>query len=321
MPLHRHDPRYGASRLPHAALGITPVPQTVWGWLAVGNFFLGGTGAGAYVLAVLLHALVGAPAVSAVAVAAAACVLGGFGCVALEAGRPLRGLRVLTNLRHSWISRELLAGLLFVLLALSNALWPQRLVQALAAAVALLFLVSQGLILVHARGVPAWQQRHLPWLWLSSGLLTGLALLLGLTLLGPPEAAAWPFLGGMGVGLTLVDLGLWLAYLLQPVTSAALAQSLRRLTTPWLLGGMVGVGHILPLLLLGAALLASPLRPVVLPAACAALFLGGLLLKHSLVIKAGYRLGLPLPSLQTSTLQPVERTAHPLPPPGDRQNR
>ena len=40
---------------------IPPIRQTLWGRLAVANFFLGGAGAGVYLVAVLLSAFSATP--------------------------------------------------------------------------------------------------------------------------------------------------------------------------------------------------------------------------------------------------------------------
>jgi DMSO reductase anchor subunit len=242
-------------------------------------------------------------------VLAPALVLAGLLLVALEAGRPLRGLRVLTNLRRSWMSRELLAGLLFVLLALNHTVWPSDFLTVVATAAALMLLVSQGLILYCARGIPAWNQRWLPVLFLSSGLLTGAALLLGLVLLTRSGTAGRPLLGGTALGLTLVDLVSWRTYLRQPPTTTALEQSWRCLTRPWPLGSVVWGGHVLPLVLLSAGLYPSSASFFLLLAACVALLLGGLCLKAHVVTRAGYRIELPIPWLAGSPLPSVSAPA------------
>jgi formate-dependent nitrite reductase membrane component NrfD len=160
------------------------------------------------------------------------------------------------------------------------------------------------------KGVPAWNQRPLPWLFLSSGLLTGAALLLGLVLLVSADAAGRQLLGAVVFGLTLVDLGCWLWYLRQAPVTPALAQALRGLTSPLQVGRIVGVGHVLPLLLLGSGLYASPASPYLLLAAGAGLWLGSLCLKDSLVTRAGYLVGLPIPGLR-GPMSPLSATDRP----------
>src|SRR3972149_3283401 len=84
---------------------IPATPQRLWGKPAVANFALGGLGAGLY-LAAVVEVWLGAPgAVNVASWLGPVLVLAGFVAVATEAGRPLRGPRVLTRLRTSWMSR------------------------------------------------------------------------------------------------------------------------------------------------------------------------------------------------------------------------
>src|SRR3990170_5458462 len=118
---------------------IPATPQMLWGKPAVINFALGGLGAGLY-LAALVEVWLGGPGVLKVASwLGPALVLAGFIAVATEAGRPLRGPRVLTRLRTSWMSRELWVGGIFMALAGAEFLVPSAALRALAglAAVAL----------------------------------------------------------------------------------------------------------------------------------------------------------------------------------------
>ena len=147
--------------------------QTLWGWPAVANFVLGGMGAGWYVVALLAAGFERSPGVTVATWAAPALVLAGFAAVAGEAGRPLRGPRVLTRLRTSWMSRELLIGLAFVLLVVADLVFPLRLHRVQAAVAALLLALAQGFIVRRARGVTAWDVPLVPLLFVLSALLSG----------------------------------------------------------------------------------------------------------------------------------------------------
>ena len=113
--------------------------QRLWGWQAVANFTVGGIGAGLYGMAVLVAGFERTPAVALASWLAPLLVLAGFAAVAGEAGRPLRGPRVLWKVRTSWMSRELWIGGAFVLLIAADITFPLRIhrVQALAAAILL----------------------------------------------------------------------------------------------------------------------------------------------------------------------------------------
>jgi formate-dependent nitrite reductase membrane component NrfD len=158
--------------------------QTIWGKLAVANFVLGGLGAGLYVAATGFGSSAGLTAVSMLG---PVLVLAGFAAVGLEAGRPLRGFRVLTQVRTSWMSRELWLGGAFVLLAIADFVQPALALRLLAVLAALVFSLAQGFILRATRGVPNWSVGLVPLVFLMSALVSGSGLL---GLIG--TIAGWP---------------------------------------------------------------------------------------------------------------------------------
>ena len=159
---------------PRAPAALIPAqPQRLWGWPAVVNFTLGGMGAGLYVTAVLAAGFERPPAVAWAAWLAPLLVLAGFAAVAGEAGRPLRGPRVLLKVRTSWMSREMWLGGAFVLLAAADIVFPLWIHRAQALVVAVLFVVAQGFILRRSRGVPAWDVPSMPWLFALSAAVSG----------------------------------------------------------------------------------------------------------------------------------------------------
>src|SRR3990167_7582841 len=135
---------------------LPAIRQTLWGPLAVANFVLGGMGAGAYVVAALLSVFAPTPLLEFTRPSSLLLVVAGFLCVAAEAGRPFRGPNVLRMIRSSWMSRELWAGGAFVLLVLADLLRPAPWLRPLALLAAVVFILSQGLILSRARGIAAW---------------------------------------------------------------------------------------------------------------------------------------------------------------------
>lgn len=213
------------------------------------NFFLGGTGAGAYVLAAVLSAFERSPVLVTASVLGPALVLAGFLCVAVEAGRPLRGPFVLRKVGSSWMSRELWVGGAFSVFAITDLLWPFLTLRVAATVAALLFALAQGAILWRAKGVSAWSVPLMPPLFLASAFISG-AGMLGLIL---------PLLGGgdnpgslavsMG-GLIVLSALVWAGYLAWPGDLA-----FRRATAAfWTNTTVVGVfvlGHLVALLLLG----------------------------------------------------------------------
>ncbi len=258
---------------------LSSTRQTVWRGPAVANFTLGGMGGGLYALLAVLG-LAGMPAPGWLRALGPVLVLAGFLAVAGEAGRPWRGLYALRNLRASWMSRELAAGLLFVLLAALDLLLPGPVLRGLAALAGLALVLCQGFMLSRARGVPAWSVPAMPLLALTSGLLSGGGILLLLALNLRP---LWLVL----LTLLVVDTTLWLDYLHRPGGGPA-AQAVESLRSWRFLGPIVGIGRLLPLLLLVWGIVFPGPGSWATVGAGAAMLLGGVLQKRALILEAGW---------------------------------
>ena len=140
--------------------------QEAWHWPAVINFTLGGAGAGLYIVA----SIVGNPTHRGLA---AMLVVAGFAVVALEAGRPLRAHHLWRNLRQSWMSREVLAAMIFISVSLLDSYRPSAVLATVSAASATALLLCHGFILYRARALPAWNVPIMPVLFITSGLAAG----------------------------------------------------------------------------------------------------------------------------------------------------
>ena len=260
--------------------------QELWGWPAVVNFALGGLGAGWYVVAVLGAGFERSPGVTAASWAAPALVLAGFAAVAAEAGRPLRGPRVLTRLRTSWMSRELLAGIAFVLLVAADLAFPLRLYRAPAVVAAVLLALAQGFIVRRARGVTAWDVPLMPLLFLLSALVSGAgAYLLAEVAAGRPPL---PALVGAVLALVVVAFVAWARYLAWTSEDAY-----RRAVAPLREGRAAllidGAGYGLPLLL-GLLALAAPAVAGPLTGLAGTLLIAGQAYAKARLIRAAGRL-------------------------------
>lgn len=274
-----------ATAMPRPRVEMIPAQgQALWGWPAVVNFVLGGLGAGWYLVAVLSAGLERAPGVTAASWAAPVLVLAGFAAVAAEAGRPLRGPRVLTRLRTSWMSRELLLGIAFVLLVAADLAFPLRLHRAQAMVAAALLALAQGFILRRARGVTAWDVPVMPLLFLLSALLSGA----GAYLLVEGVAGRPPRPAVVGAVLMLIVAAFvgWTRYL-----AWAPEDAYRRAVAPLREGHAVlvidGAGYGLPLLL-GLLALAAPAVAGPLTGLAGALLVAGqVYAKARLVLTAG----------------------------------
>jgi DMSO reductase anchor subunit len=269
-------------------------PQTLWGWPAVANFALGGTGAGFYVAAAVAARLGSSPSLTIASWLGPALVLAGFAAVALEAGRPLRGPRVLTRLATSWMSRELALGGLFALLAASEFLAPGTGQRLGAAAAALALVLAQGAILRHARGIAAWSVSPMPLVFLQSALVAGTGLMVALELLlGAPFDAA--LIGAVIASLPFAAL-VWLVYITW--SGGPFADATRPLRQGP--GFVVMGGYVAPLALFGLAVALGGDRTTAL--------LGGLLLvaaqayaKTILILRCGQLRPITVPDLRLRT--------------------
>ncbi|HSE06809.1 MAG TPA: DmsC/YnfH family molybdoenzyme membrane anchor subunit [Methylomirabilota bacterium] len=272
-----------ATRLPRTEM-IPAQRQGLWGWPAVVNFALGGLGAGWYVVAVLAAGFERSPGVTAASWAAPLLVLAGFAAVAAEAGRPLRGLRVLTRLRTSWMSRELLIGVAFVLLLAADLALPLRLHRAQAMVAAVLLALAQGFIVRRARGVTAWDVPVMPLLFLLSALVSGAGgYLLVEVVAGRPPV---PTLVGAVLGLVGAAFVAWTRYLgWTSEDSFALAVApLREGRSARVIDG---AGYGLPLLF-GLLALAAPVAAGPLLVLAGALLIAGqVYAKARLILAAG----------------------------------
>ena len=272
-----------AMRLPRTEM-LPAQRQALWGWPAVVNFALGGLGAGWYVVALLANGFERLPGVTVASWAAPALVLAGFAAVAAEAGRPLRGPRVLARLRTSWMSRELLIGIAFVLLVAADLAFPLRLHRVQAMVAAILLALAQGFIVRRARGVTAWDVPIMPPLFLLSALVSGAGtyLLVEVVTRRPPP----PGLVGALLALVVVAFVMWARYLVW--TSE---DSYARAVAPLREGRSAlvidGVGYGLPLLFGLVALAAPAVAGPALGFAGALLIAGQVYAKVRLILAAG----------------------------------
>jgi DMSO reductase anchor subunit len=224
---------------------IAARPQTLWGVPAVVNFALGGTGAGLYVSAAIAVGFLSSPTLTIASWLAPALVLAGFVAVATEAGRPLRGLRVLTRVATSWMSRELWIGGAFIALAAGEFVAPGSAQRLCATAAAVMLVLAQGLILRRAQGIAAWSIPPLPLVFLQSALTAGAGLMVLIdAAVGTPPGRV--ILDAV-LGLLLFAALVWLAFVTWSGGAFAEATRCLREGTPALV--IFGGGYVAPFLL------------------------------------------------------------------------
>ena len=225
--------------------------QKAWGWPAAVNFILGGLAAGFYILCFLdqlLQESIFVVSMPPICKALAPVLLGmGFLALTFEAGRPRRAFYLLRNLRASWMSVEFLTGMVFMLSAILSMVINHPVFPMVAASSALIFLVSQGMILCKARAMPAWNVSLMPILFLTSGLSMGSGLVLLLSALHLLS------LSGTFLSVSLIcvamDMAAWLLYLYWSGDRSFLSAT-RVFRHPIVITFNTGIGHAFPVLLL-----------------------------------------------------------------------
>ncbi len=269
---------------------VSPRKQRVWRWPAAANFILGGMGAGLYLLSWFMLWLGMVPPTGFELLAPALAALG-FLSLAVEVGRPLRGLYLFRALHHSWMSREALAGVLFMGTAVLSWVWPHTWLSPVAALSATGLLISQGLIIHRAYAVTAWHKPAVPW-WVSlSGLEAGSGLVM--LLAGFEHMASLSGMAFIGVFFLIAGGINWMLYLSDSKESAfRAATAALRTTRAFTLS--IGVGHVLPILLLLALSMMNnqPVQIILALLAGMSMIIGSAAQKLQLILKAGYLHGI-----------------------------
>jgi phenylacetyl-CoA:acceptor oxidoreductase subunit 2 len=282
---------------------IRPKKQKVWGWPGVINFVLGGMAAGFYLLSSLVTILqggtLGLSQPAGFKLVTPVLISLGFLALTMEAGWPLRACHLFRHLRRSWMSREALASVIFISAAVLDWLFPHLALWVLTAAAAMGLMISHGLIVYRVRAVTAWNVPPVLLIFLTSGFATGSGLVL-LSTLGGLTLKIGPVM--VGLICVVLDLGAWLLYLhwSRDATFREMTEALRR---PNALIFTVGIGHLLPTLLL--LLLVAPdisvrvgLWHIVATLSGLATIAGGVSQKAGIILEAGYLRGIVLEGLE-----------------------
>lgn len=265
----------------------------VWGWPAAINFIFGSTAAGFYLVKFFFETFYGIGfdehlrAMSELI--APTLVVIGFSVLTFEAGRPLRLLYLLGNLQRSWMSREVLAGLILVSASVTDFLHPNFYLKVSSAAAAAGLLVSQGFIMYQAVAVTAWRVLSAPVLFASSGLMKGYGTWLILVAIGGWSVGIEPLL--IGVSLSGVNVFVWSVYLHRRRDSSfhRATEPLRRHVAS---GLTVYIGHVAPFILLLLLVfdvdVTSEMRYFLVPGAGALIVAGGIVQKAGMIMKTNY---------------------------------
>lgn len=269
-------------------------PQKEWGWLVITYLFLGGAGAGLF----LASLYIGHPWAEGLGLLL---LLVGTFFLLLDLGRPERFWRAFFRARTSWISRgcyfitalTLLGGLDLLLQATGGGGGVAWLVKAGAAIAAVAVMIYTGFVLSPSPAIPFWNSTFFPVIFFAYSLLAGIDFLILASPVLPPPAIDLAHLEKVQFGLVILCLLMVMSHLSVMSSSAIAARKSIQLLTHgkwgmWFLGGVIGVGLVLPLLLASPVLWQPSFQTMfAITALLALLRLFGDYLFRFLVIRAG----------------------------------
>lgn len=160
---------------------VGPRMQKAWGTHIATAFFFGEAGAGLYFVSQFFDFTLG------MTLALLMVLIGKGGGHALHLGQPMRGWRAFAKVGSSWISRGLLAIVVFVgtgalhVLNLNATFLPQALsvlVSIVAVLACLVIMVYQGFAMSHSSAITLWSTGLMPVASLTYALLNGVLLTL-----------------------------------------------------------------------------------------------------------------------------------------------
>jgi formate-dependent nitrite reductase membrane component NrfD len=270
-------------------------PQKEWGWLVITYLFLGGAGAGLFMVSLYMaHPWAEAFGLLVLIV--------GTLFLILDLGRPERFWRAFFRARTSWISRGcyciaalvLLGGLnVFIDFTVSDWGMASTILRASAAAAAVAVMIYTGFVLSPSAAIPFWNSTFFPIIFFAYSLLAGIDFLILASPILPPPAIDVVHLEQIQFGLVLLCLLLVMSHLSVMSGSAVAARKSIQLLTrgKWaglFIGGVIGIGLVIPLLLAWPVLWQASFQSVfAVTAVLALLRLFGDYLFRFLVIRAG----------------------------------
>ncbi len=274
---------------------LEPKRQRAWGLPAVAYFILGGTGAGLYLFfsacGLLESVNVSGARKMTAEVLSPVLVCLGFLALTIEAGRPMRAIYMLRNIRRSWVSVEVLAGAIFTLCAVTECFVPGTMFRIATAGSALMFAISQGFVINRSRAIPAWSAPVIPALFVFSGLTMGGGLLL------TADAVTHGGMEDSGLIILLVCLTvvmvLWCIYLMGS-GDEKFSKATAFLRRPLTLFLVIGMGLLFPMVVLAALVIAGPsggiggFRLALLAAGGLSVLAGGASQKAGIILGASF---------------------------------
>jgi formate-dependent nitrite reductase membrane component NrfD len=284
--------------------------QKSWGWMIVLYIFLAGLGGGTFLFSFILLVMEKYESVAKIgALAGPLVVLFASILLLFDLGSPVKAYRLFTTpktLMSSWMTRGAWILTAFIILGLAYALpaynlfkwlpWSQisgwgRGLGIAACLLSIIVPVYPGLLLGVIKSIPLWNTSVLPPIFFLSGLDTGIAVLVLLSIFLPAaiDVAGFHLLGTIDIVLIILLLVALFAYVeIMRQSSTTAAASIRLLKTPLFIGGVVIAGLILPLALLIISVSISGIQTIrIIDGITGVLILAGALLLRLSVVTSG----------------------------------
>ena len=270
-------------------------PQKEWGWLVITYLFLGGAGAGLFLVS-LYMAHPWAEALGLILL-----IIGTL-FLMLDLGRPERFWRAFFRAQTSWISRGcyfiaalILLGGLNVVIEFDGGDFGilTTIVRVGAATAAVAVMIYTGFVLSPSAAIPFWHSTFFPIIFFAYSLLAGIDFLILASPILPSPAIDVAHLEKIQFGLALSCLLLVMSHLSVMSGSAVAARKSIHLLThgKWavlFIGGVIGAGLVIPLLVSWPLLWQASFQTMfAVTAVLALLRLFGDYLFRFLVIRAG----------------------------------
>jgi hypothetical protein len=265
--------------------------QKIWRNAAVMNFTFGSAAAGFYVFTAL-HFFLSAALLGQVQLVVntfvAIALMGiGFGLLALETGASWKTRYSVLNIRTSWMSREVLAGGIFLFFSAAGLIFPVWWTIGIAALAAFAFIVTQAMIIYRSRAIVTWNTPPVIWLFVFSGLISGYGVFI--VMMGPAYAEVVK-LPVMAAALMAYGSFWWYYAFLYRAGDPSFRAATEYLRHKLSIGVILGAGVIFPVIgLLFVENFSGPLGDEVLIVVAGAGMVYGVFQRNrDLIIKAGY---------------------------------
>jgi len=274
---------------------VSYTPQTEWierrgilMWLAE---VFGGLGAGLYLVALYFNSLWGMLIGWLIVIV----LKGGFHLAYL--GKPLRFWRIILKPQTSWMARGFIFMLLFIgfgAIQLIFSYWlpgttGEVVFMVIAGIMAFLVAIYTGFVMNYVNGIQLWNSALLPLLFILTGVLDGLALVMAVGMLGgnfdivAAEAASRVLLI---TAAALIAIYLWSATYMGPAGRQSVMKLIRGSVAPILWIGVVFFGIILPVVISLSTYFAGEVSASLLIIAIISEMIGAFSLKYA-ILKAG----------------------------------